>query len=43
MHLLRLLKDSIPDSDTKEVIANTISVLERTAEMDNRSSQTDER
>lgn len=42
MHLLRLLKDSIPDSDTKKVIANTISVLEETAEMDNRSSQTDE-
>lgn len=42
MHLLRLLKDSIPDSDTKKVIANTISVLEETAEMDNRSSQRDE-
>ena len=42
MHLLRLLGDSVPDSDTKDVITNTISVLEKTAEMGNRSSQTDE-
>jgi hypothetical protein len=42
MHLLRLLGDSVPDSDTKDVITNTISVLEKTAEMDNRSSQSDE-
>ena len=42
MHLLRLLESSIPDSDTKDVISNTISVLEKMAEMDNRSSQTDE-
>jgi len=42
MHLLRLLEDSVPDSDTKDVITNTISVLEKTAEMDDRSSQSDE-
>lgn len=42
MHLLRLLESSITDSDTKDVISNTISVLEKTAQMDNRSSQTDE-
>ena len=42
IHLLRLLESSIPESDTKNVISNTISVLEKTAEMDNRSSQTDE-
>lgn len=42
MHLLRLLEDSISDGAPKDVISNTISVLEKTAEMDNRSSQTDE-
>lgn len=42
MHLLRLLGDSAPDSGNKDIIASTISVLEKTAKMDNRSSQKNE-
>lgn len=42
MHLLQLLGDSAPDSGNKDIIASTISVLEKTAKMDNRSSQKNE-